>query len=254
MSLSTTVSEHVNGISRSGAILAMSSGLVASMGISASAATRNTPTSGAVPLSAPAVDSASADPAQVAVSSALASGDPLTAPATATLTFDRSSITATPRPKPAAPAASRSTARTGLQSTSTAAKRSPGSSAKTSSTRSAGSTRGSSIIAVAARYVGIPYRYGGSTPAGFDCSGYTKYVYAQIGISIPRTADQQYEASTRISRSSARPGDLVFYLRSGNSYHVGIYAGNGMSYESPHTGASVTKRKIWSSNVAFGRF
>jgi cell wall-associated NlpC family hydrolase len=107
---------------------------------------------------------------------------------------------------------------------------------------------------VAARYVGVRYRYGGSTPAGFDCSGYTKYVYDQVGIDIPRTADQQYEAATRISRSAARPGDLVFYLGSNSAYHVGIYAGNGMAYESPHTGASVTKRKIWSSNVAFGTF
>jgi cell wall-associated NlpC family hydrolase len=108
------------------------------------------------------------------------------------------------------------------------------------------------VVAIAMRYVGIPYRYGGTTPRGFDCSGFTQYVYRQIGISLPRTAAQQMHATTRISRSQARVGDLVFYL-SGGVGHVGIYLGNGKMIDSPRTGRSVSVRAVYSSNVAFGR-
>jgi cell wall-associated NlpC family hydrolase len=109
------------------------------------------------------------------------------------------------------------------------------------------------VIAVAARYVGVPYRYGGTTPRGFDCSGYTQYVFAQLGVRIPRTADQQYDAVTRISSSQARAGDLVFFLGSGGAYHVGIYAGGGMLYDAGRSGQLITKRDIWSADIAFGR-
>jgi cell wall-associated NlpC family hydrolase len=110
------------------------------------------------------------------------------------------------------------------------------------------------VIAIAARYLGVPYRFGGTTPSGFDCSGYSQYVFGQLGISIPRTADQQYNAATRVSSSQAQPGDLVFFISGGSSYHVGIYAGNGMMYDAGKTGEVITKRAIWSATVAFGRF
>jgi cell wall-associated NlpC family hydrolase len=113
--------------------------------------------------------------------------------------------------------------------------------------------KGSSVLAIAARYVGTPYRYGGTTPRGFDCSGYTRYVFAKLGISLPRTANQQMNATRRIKRSQARPGDLVFFVSSGRAYHMGIYAGNGMMYDSPRSGKSVSKRKIWDAAVVFGR-
>ncbi len=109
------------------------------------------------------------------------------------------------------------------------------------------------VVAIAMRYVGIAYRYGGTTPRGFDCSGFTQYVYRQIGISLPRTAAQQLRATTRISRSQARVGDLVFYLGGGTVGHVGIYLGNGKMIDSPRTGRSVSVRAVYSSNVAFGR-
>jgi peptidoglycan DL-endopeptidase CwlO len=117
----------------------------------------------------------------------------------------------------------------------------------------ASATRGSAVLSIAARYVGTPYVYGGTSPRGFDCSGYTSYVYRQLGIHIPRTANQQMMATTHISRSKARAGDLVFFVSGGRAYHVGIYAGNGMMYDSPHTGARVSKRAIWSAAVIFGR-
>jgi cell wall-associated NlpC family hydrolase len=113
--------------------------------------------------------------------------------------------------------------------------------------------KGASVLSIAARYVGTPYRYGGTTPRGFDCSGYTRYVFGKVGISLPRTANQQMNATTRIKRASARPGDLVFFVSSGRAYHVGIYAGNGMLYDSPRSGKSVSKRKIWDAAVVFGR-
>ena len=116
-----------------------------------------------------------------------------------------------------------------------------------------GSARGSAVLAIAARYVGTPYVYGGMTPHGFDCSGFVGYVYRQLGVALPRTANQQLHATHRIARSQARAGDLVFFTSGGRAYHVGIYAGHGQMYDSPHTGARVGKRKIWTSAVVFGR-
>jgi cell wall-associated NlpC family hydrolase len=253
ISLSSTVTEHVTGIGRSGVILAMSSGLVATMGLPAGAQTRDAPNTAALRRAAQAVDSGPADPSLAGVPSSFVSGEAFTAPPTAALTFDRSSFTAVPRPEaPPAPAASRSMTRTGLRSAGTS-----GSSRtlKTPATDgSLGRARGSSVIAVAARYLGVPYRYGGTTPQGFDCSGYAQYVFAQFGIKIPRTADQQYDAATRISSSQARPGDLVFFLGSGGAYHVGIYAGAGMMYDAGKPGQAIGKRDIWSAVIAFGRF
>jgi cell wall-associated NlpC family hydrolase len=117
----------------------------------------------------------------------------------------------------------------------------------------ASSARGSAVLAIAARYVGTPYVYGGTTPHGFDCSGFTGYVYRQLGVHLPRTANQQMGATRRIARSQARPGDLVFFVSGGRAYHVGIYAGGGKMYDAPHTGARVSKRAIWSAAVVFGR-
>lgn len=102
---------------------------------------------------------------------------------------------------------------------------------------------------------GVPYRYGGTTPRGFDCSGYAQYVYRSAGVSIPRTASAQRAATTRISRSQARPGDLVFFHRSGTTraYHVGIYAGGNQLWHAPMPGQRVKKANIWTSKVTFGR-
>lgn len=113
--------------------------------------------------------------------------------------------------------------------------------------------RGSAVITIAARYLGVPYVYGGTTPRGFDCSGYVQYVYARLGVRLPRTADQQLRATRHIPRSQARPGDLVAFVSGGTAYHIGIYAGDGMMYDAPRTGKTVTKRAIWSAAVIFTR-
>jgi cell wall-associated NlpC family hydrolase len=245
-SLSTKVSGHVTGMSRGGAVLAMSSGLVASMGLPAGAVTHQTPGTGAVPSVANASEATGADRAALDFPSAFVSGAPVSAPASATITLDRSTFTAIPKPKAPTPSpASRSTQRAALTGTS--------SSGTSTSTPAPGSARGSSVIAIAARYLGVPYLYGGGTPNGFDCSGYTQYVFKQLGVSLPRTADQQLGATTRISRSQAQAGDLVFFVSGGSAYHVGIYAGGGMMYDAGKTGEVITKRAIWSATVVFGR-
>jgi cell wall-associated NlpC family hydrolase len=108
----------------------------------------------------------------------------------------------------------------------------------------------SSIITIAAQYTGIMYRYGGTSPStGFDCSGFTQFVYGKAGISLPRTTEAQRRATTRVS--SPRPGDLVFF--GSPAYHVGIYAGNGMMYDSGRSGLPTQKRKIFSGVSGYGR-
>jgi cell wall-associated NlpC family hydrolase len=120
-------------------------------------------------------------------------------------------------------------------------------------TAPSGAVSGSAVLSVAARYVGTPYRYGGTTPRGFDCSGYVGYVFRQLGVSLPRTANQQMHATRKVSRSQARAGDLVFFVSGGRAYHVGIYAGHNKMYDSPRTGKTISKRAIWTSAVVFGR-
>lgn len=115
--------------------------------------------------------------------------------------------------------------------------------------------RGKVAVLVAKRYQGIRYVAGGTTPrTGFDCSGYTKYVYAQLGISIPRVSRDQYAWSRHISQAQAVPGDLVFFhSSSGRVYHAAIYAGHGYVWHSPHTGTRVRLERIWTSAYYVGR-
>ena len=108
---------------------------------------------------------------------------------------------------------------------------------------------GNDIVSIAMSLTGIPYVYGGSTPAGFDCSGFTQYVYARAGISIPRTSGAQGAAGTFVSASEARPGDLVWHAYG----HVGIYAGNGMVVEATTPGSVTKVQPLW-GNYSFVRY
>ncbi|TDW18816.1 C40 family peptidase [Kribbella kalugense] len=109
------------------------------------------------------------------------------------------------------------------------------------------------VLREAAKLKGTPYRYGGTTTRGFDCSGYTGFVYKKAGHKLPRTARQQYSATKHISRKAAKPGDLVFFRNGGGGvYHVGIYAGGNMLWHASKPGRPVAKAKIWTSSVAFG--
>jgi len=113
---------------------------------------------------------------------------------------------------------------------------------------------GKNAVAIADNYRGVPYRRGGTSPRGFDCSGYTQYVYSKLGISLPRVAAAQSHSAVPVRRSFAKPGDLVFYHSgSGYVYHVGIYAGAGQVWHAPFAGRAVEKVRISTHNVTFGR-
>jgi cell wall-associated NlpC family hydrolase len=181
---------------------------------------------------------------------------------------DRVSVKVTPAPEPVyqAPvtrtvATSRSETRTALStstpSTSTTSTSTPSTSTSSSTSTSGSyvttssvpaSAVGSKVIAVASRYVGVPYVWGGTTPAGFDCSGFTSYVYGQLGVSLPRTSSSQRYAGTVVSRSEAQPGDIIW-----TSGHVAIYAGGNMEIDAPRPGKTIQFHTIWQTNPTFIR-
>jgi hypothetical protein len=106
---------------------------------------------------------------------------------------------------------------------------------------------GKHIVLYAKMFLGTPYLYGGTSPStGFDCSGFTQYVYNHYHISIPRTTSTQITAGTAVSQSNLKQGDLVFP----SSGHVGIYVGNGQIIHSPQTGDVVKISNIWSFYAA----
>jgi cell wall-associated NlpC family hydrolase len=95
------------------------------------------------------------------------------------------------------------------------------------------SERGRAAVTVALRYLGIPYRWGGASPSGFDCSGFVMYVYGRIGVKLPHNTAMLWGYGHRVSRNGLEPGDIVFF--NGLS-HSGIYIGHGRFVHSPHTG------------------
>jgi peptidoglycan DL-endopeptidase CwlO len=103
--------------------------------------------------------------------------------------------------------------------------------------------------AIAARYLGVPYVWGGESPVGFDCSGLVSYVYAQLGISLPHYTVSQWDVTEPIPTSDLEPGDLVFF--DGLS-HVGVYIGGGQFIHAPHTGTVVQISSLsgyWAANL-----
>jgi cell wall-associated NlpC family hydrolase len=113
------------------------------------------------------------------------------------------------------------------------------------------SPSGNQIVDLARSQLGVPYVWGGGSPgSGFDCSGLTQWVYRQSGQNLPRTAQQQFDATVRIPVSDLRPGDLLFfqhtYASSETITHVGIYVGNGLMINAPSEGDVVREAPAFS--------
>jgi cell wall-associated NlpC family hydrolase len=89
------------------------------------------------------------------------------------------------------------------------------------------------VVGIAMQYLGVPYVWGGASPSGFDCSGFSMYVFAQVGVSLPHHAASQYGLGTPVSKDQLQAGDLVFFNGLG---HMGIYIGGGQFIHAPHTG------------------
>jgi cell wall-associated NlpC family hydrolase len=237
-SLSSAISRSAKPAGKASAVIVISGAMVASLTLPASAATPTVTLTATAPVAV-----------AVAVAPPAAAQAPLVP-----RTFGNIGFTGVVKPKPvvvvvnpepvvvpvvvqpAVVAVSRSITRAPITPTQSAPVAPP-----------APSTGG--VIGIAASLAGIPYVYGGTTTAGFDCSGYTQYVFAQMGITLPRTAQDQQQAVTAVS--NPQPGDLVFF--GVPAYHVGIYAGNNMMWNSPHGGAVVALQSIWSSTVTYGR-
>lgn len=145
-----------------------------------------------------------------------------------------------------APAAAVGATASGL---TTSVTRAPPSSVPTASVAPSGS---SATIDVARRYLGVRYVFGGTDPAvGLDCSGLVQLVFRQLGISLPRTAQQQYNATTHLNQDQLQPGDLVFFARTyadPNDWvtHVGIYLGDGQQINAPTEGQVVSIQPVFS--------
>jgi cell wall-associated NlpC family hydrolase len=107
------------------------------------------------------------------------------------------------------------------------------------------------VVRVAMKYQGTPYRFGGADPSGFDCSGFTMFVYAQFGVALPHSASRQGSGGTPITPSAALPGDLVFMDGGG---HNGIYLGDGMMIDSPKPGSTIQVRPIYNPDHWFVRY
>jgi len=106
-------------------------------------------------------------------------------------------------------------------------------------------TTGEKAVDIAGRYLGTPYVWAGSTPSGFDCSGFVVYVYGRLGISLPHSSSMLWGVGRPVARNDLQAGDIVFF--NGES-HVGIYIGGGRFIHSPHTGDVVrisSFREAW---------
>jgi len=119
---------------------------------------------------------------------------------------------------------------------------------------------GKGAATIAQTVVGTPYRYGGTSLKGFDCSGLVYYTYNKLGMNVPRTTSLLYNNTKRIKKSNLNLGDLVFFKLTGKkTSHVGIYAGNGRFIHAPSSGKKVMVSKLsepfWQEHyVSGGRF
>jgi cell wall-associated NlpC family hydrolase len=104
------------------------------------------------------------------------------------------------------------------------------------------SVRQAKVVSYARRLLGVRYTYGGTSPrSGFDCSGFTRFVFGHFGIALPHYAGAQFTLGRKVARQALRPGDLVFFDGLG---HVGIYLGRGRFIHAPHSGTAVSVERL----------
>ncbi|WP_198543109.1 NlpC/P60 family protein, partial [Pseudofrankia sp. BMG5.36] len=114
-------------------------------------------------------------------------------------------------------------------------------------------TIGEKAVYLASLQAGKPYVWGATGPNAFDCSGFAQYIYKQLGRYLPRTAQQQYNATIHVPQSAKQPGDLIFFGTPDNITHMGIYAGNGYMWAAPQSGDVVKYEPIYTSRYYVGR-
>lgn len=242
--IADSISANAAPIGRGAVITALSTGMLATAAIPAISASEDN-------LAAVDVSSLTGN-----ASAALAQ-EPISVPADAQVSFSSIEVTAV------APVVAPVERRTPVVESSRTQTRTAPAATNSASTASASTTqsaseekaapanpKGGSVVEIASRYVGTPYVHGGRSPAGFDCSGFVSYVYAQVGKSLPASTAGLRGVGTRVSAANAKPGDLVMFS---NINHVGIYAGNGMMYDAARPGKTLQYRKIFSSAVYFIR-
>ena len=150
-------------------------------------------------------------------------------------------------------AASSSAASSSANTSTTSASSSASASQAPASNTSSVSVSGGSIASNAAKYIGVPYVYGGTSPSGFDCSGLIYYAAQEAGLNLPRTSQAQSTLGSYVSVSDLQAGDLVFWGGVGSAYHVGIYIGGGQYLHAPAPGQSVTIQSMAYFAPSFGR-
>ncbi|HET9020893.1 MAG TPA: NlpC/P60 family protein [Ornithinibacter sp.] len=234
--LSTIVKSAGETSVKATAVLAASGGLVTSFALPGQASTSQAAASTSTTVASVATDTAQAAPRTLSLAPAVVAPAAASPVAVEAIGVAGVKAVAKPKPKPA-PVPDRTT-------TTAAASR--------STQRSTANVPQSSsqVVNIARTLLGIPYVYGGEDPSGFDCSGFTQYVFGKAGISIPRTASAQQDAATPVS--NPQPGDLVFY--GSPAWHVGIYTGNGMMIDSPREGKSTSERPMFDGVTGYGRF